>query len=90
MGENYLVIDRNWSVACGNRCVTLYFCLDELLSPEQKHQETHLCSCAKSLLGELGSLERDNDLVWANQPSLSESLPRFFSFATVSASPRRD
>jgi len=74
----YLMIDGNWFVACGNRCVTWYFRLGELLSPEQKHQGTHLCSCAKSRQAELGSPERDNDLVWANQPSLSESSPRFF------------
>ncbi|QCE07646.1 hypothetical protein DEO72_LG9g2666 [Vigna unguiculata] len=50
----------------------------ELLSPKRKHQEMHLCSCAKSRLGELGSPERESDLVWANQPSLSENSPRFF------------
>jgi len=88
--KNYLVIDRNWSAACGNRFVTWYFRLGELLSPEPKHQETHLCSCAKSCLGELRSPERDNDLIWANQPSLSESSPRFSLFAIVSVSPRRN
>ena len=88
--KNYLVIDRNWSAACGNRFLTWYFRLGELLSPERKHQETHLCSCAKSRLCELRSPERDNDLVWANQPSLSESSPRFSLFATVSVSPRRN
>ncbi|QCD82653.1 hypothetical protein DEO72_LG2g2993 [Vigna unguiculata] len=70
--------------------LTWYFRLGELLSPERKHQETHLCSCAKSRLCELRSPERDNDLVWANQPSLSESSPRFSLFATVSVSPRRN
>ncbi|QCE06956.1 hypothetical protein DEO72_LG9g1970 [Vigna unguiculata] len=64
--------------------------LCELLSPERKHQETHLCSCVKSRLGELGSPEQDNDLVWANQPSLSESSSMFFSFAIVNVSPRQD
>ncbi|QCE12471.1 hypothetical protein DEO72_LG10g3716 [Vigna unguiculata] len=57
--------------------VTWYFRLAETRSPERKHQETHLYSYAKSRLGELGSPEQDNNLVWANQPSLSESSPRF-------------
>ncbi|QCE06653.1 hypothetical protein DEO72_LG9g1667 [Vigna unguiculata] len=42
-------------------CVTWYFRLGELLSPERKPQGMHLYSCAKSRLGELGSPERDSE-----------------------------
>ncbi|QCD96665.1 hypothetical protein DEO72_LG6g1372 [Vigna unguiculata] len=41
------------------RLAIWYFRLDEWLSSERKHQESHPCSCAKSRLGELGSLKRE-------------------------------
>jgi len=56
---DWIVYEENLTTACGNRFVIWYFRLGEWLSPEQKHQETHLCSWAKSRLGELGSLEQE-------------------------------
>jgi len=94
--KNYLMIDRNWYVACGNRFVTWYFRLGELLSPERKHQDTHLCSCAKSRLGELESPERDT--IASRQTSLAWARvrPGFSLFALLvsrlgeTGSPERD
>jgi len=94
--KNWLVLERNWSAACGNRFVTWYFRLGELLSPERKHQETHLYSCAKSRLGELGSPKRETissrriSLAWARVRLSFLFLPLLVSRLGETGSPERD
>ena len=90
VGENYLLSVRIWFVACGNRCVTWYFRLGELLSPERKHQGMHFCSCAKSRLGELGSPERDSESRLSEPAQPEREFIQVVLFASVSVSPRRD
>ena len=94
--NNWFVLEEDRSAACGNRFVTWYFCLGELLSPKRKHQETHLCCCVKSRLGELESPERETissrrtSLAWARVCPGFQFLPLLVSRLGETGSPERD